>query len=54
MKRLWDAEELGQYWSLSYKELELQSGKSAENRLGFFVQLKCYLNNGRFPLNQKI
>lgn len=49
MKRLWDAQELAEHWSLSYKDLELLGTKPRRNHLGFCAQLKYYQNTGRFP-----
>jgi TnpA family transposase len=49
MKTLWDTEELGKYWSLSFEELRLLKTKPARNHLGFTAQLKYYQNTGKFP-----
>jgi len=52
MKRIWDADELAAVWSLKLDELNLLKTKPARNHLGFVVQLKHYLLNGRFLNNR--
>lgn len=49
MKRIWDVDELAEYWSLKFEETRLLKTKPARNHLPFAVQLKFYQNTGRFP-----
>ncbi len=53
MKQLWDAQELADKWSLSFKDLELLSSKPHRNHLGFCSQLKYYQITGKFPDRSK-
>ena len=53
MKQIWDVEELSQYWSLTYEELELLKTKPYKNHLDFCVQLKYYQYYGVFPENRR-
>ena len=53
MKQIWNAEELGLYWSLSYEELELLKTKSNKSHLSFCMQLKYYQYYGVFPKDKK-
>ncbi|MFV0468511.1 MAG: DUF4158 domain-containing protein, partial [Dysgonomonas sp.] len=49
MKQIWDAEELGRHWSLSYEELQLLKTKPYKNHVAFCMQLKHYQYYGIFP-----
>ena len=40
MKQIWNEEELAQYWSLIYEELELLKTKPQKHHLIFCMQLK--------------
>ena len=53
MKQIWNAEELGLYWSLSYEELELLKTKPNKSHLAFCMQLKYYQYYGVFPKDKK-
>ncbi|QQM26557.1 Tn3 family transposase [Elizabethkingia sp. M8] len=53
MKKIWNDEELGQHWSLTYEELELLKTKPEKNHLAFCMQLKYYQYYGAFPENKK-
>lgn len=53
MKQLWEAQELAEQWSLSFKDLELPSSKPHRNHLGFCSQLKYYQITGKFPERSK-
>lgn len=53
MKKIWNDEELGQHWSLTYEELELLKTKPEKNHLAFCMQLKYYQYYGAFPENEK-
>lgn len=53
MKQIWDADELSQYWLLTYEEMELLKTKPNKNHLWFCVQLKYYQYYGVFPQNIK-
>lgn len=49
MKRLWDVEELAEFWSLSFKELALLESKPQQTHLGLCAQLKYFQISGYFP-----
>lgn len=49
MKRNWSDEELQEFWSLSPDELDLLPSRSPTRRLGYALQLKFLLIEGRFP-----
>jgi hypothetical protein len=53
MKQIWNEEELAQYWSLIYEELELLKTKPQKHHLIFCMQLKYYKYYGAFPENGK-
>jgi len=53
MKQIWNEEELAQYWSLIYEELELLKTKPQKHHLIFCMQLKYYKYYGAFPENEK-
>ncbi len=48
MKRIWEADELATYWSLSYDELQLIKTKQLRTQLGYAIQLKYYQHSGNF------
>ena len=49
MKRVWTADELVKYWTLTPDELELLANKTGPTRLGFALLLKFFQYEGRFP-----
>ena len=49
MKKIWEADELAEFWSLSFEEIEQLKTKPSRNHLGFCLQLKYYQNTGLFP-----
>ena len=49
MKRVWTADELVEYWTLTPSELELLANKTGPTRLGFALLLKFFQYEGRFP-----
>ena len=49
MKRVWDADELVEQWTLTPGEIALLDPRTGHNRLGFAVLLKCFDMEGRFP-----
>lgn len=53
MKQIWNEEELAQYWSLIYEELELLKTKPQKHHLIFCMQLKYYKYYGAFPETEK-
>jgi len=53
MKQIWYEEELAQYWSLTYEEIELLKTKPQKHYLAFCVQLKYYQYYGVFPKDEK-
>jgi hypothetical protein len=49
MKRVWTADELVEYWTLTPSELALLANKTGPTRLGFALLLKFFQSEGRFP-----
>ncbi|CAA7197404.1 hypothetical protein CHRY9293_03463 [Chryseobacterium potabilaquae] len=53
MSQIWNEEELGQYWSVTFEELELLKTKPQKHHLVFCMKLKYYQYYGVFPGNEK-
>lgn len=53
MKKIWQPEELVEYWTLLPEELALLNQKNDENRLGFAILLKFFEIYARFPENNQ-
>lgn len=51
MKRVWETDELVEYWTLMPPEVELLANKTGATRLGFAVLLKFFQMETRFPQN---
>lgn len=49
MKQHWQEEELAEFWALLPEEMELLSGFTEVNRLGFAILLKFAQIEGSFP-----
>jgi Domain of unknown function (DUF4158) len=49
MKRVWTADELVEYWTLTPSELALLANKTGPTRLGFALLLKFFQSEGRIP-----
>jgi DNA-binding helix-hairpin-helix protein with protein kinase domain len=50
MQRHWELDELVDHFTLLPPEVQLiREARTAHNRLGFAVLLKCFLLEGRFP-----
>lgn len=52
MKRIWNLEELIDYFTFMPNELHLLGNKTGETRVGFAVMLKFFQNEARFPNNK--
>jgi len=49
MKRVWETDELVEYWTLMPPEVELLANKTGATRLGFAALLKFFQIEARFP-----